>query len=68
VAITTKPPYLGAGLGLDRATLGTLQSIIDRIEKARVAAVADIPAASTAAELKVNELLAALRTANILES
>jgi hypothetical protein len=67
MAITTKAPVIGAGLKLERALVGLLQSIIDRIEKPRVEAVADIAGASTDAELKVNELMAAMRTANILE-
>lgn len=68
MAVVTKPLKIGAGLELPRAEQGLLQSIIDRVEKVRVEAVADIPGAATAAELKVNELLAALRTAKILDS
>lgn len=76
MAIVTKPVYIGSGLQVDRATLGLLISIADRIEKPRVAAVADlnqtISASPTQAEVqaisdKVDALLAALRTAVILE-
>lgn len=74
--ITTKPPFIGAGLNLDRALLGLLQSIIDRIEKPRIEEVANVTGTisdpPTQAEVlaignKVNELLQALRDANMLE-
>lgn len=75
MAIETKPLYIGSGLNLNRETRGFFQSVIDRIEKARVAAVADLNqtiSGPSVAEVqaisdKVDELLAALRTANILE-
>jgi len=76
MAITTKPLYIGHGLELDRETRGLFQSIIDRIEKPRVASINDLNqtiSGPSVAEVqaisdKVDELLAALRTATILES
>lgn len=65
--IATSPLYLPAGITNDQNLAAFLRSMINRIDKPRVEAVADIPGASTTAELKMNELLAALRTAAILE-
>ena len=75
MAITTKAPHIGHGLNLDRPLQGLLQGMIDRIEKPRIAAVADLNqtiSGPSVAEVqaisdKVDEMLAAMRTANILE-
>lgn len=77
MTITTKKPVIGAGLKLDPVHQGLIQSIIDRIERPRVEAVADLDqtisnpptqAQVQAISDKIDELLAAFRTANILDS
>lgn len=76
MAVITKPVRIPNKLNVDRVLLGLLTSIIDRIERARVEEVDDlnqtISASPTQAEVqaisdKVDELLAAFRTANILD-
>lgn len=77
MAITTKPLAVPNRWGdnQDRVMLSFLTAVIDRIEKPRVEAVADLNqtiAGPSVAEVqalsdKMDELLAALRTANILE-
>ncbi|NIA67772.1 hypothetical protein HBA54_04140 [Pelagibius litoralis] len=78
MAITTKRLRLPAKLfDGDQDTQGFLQAVIDRIEKPRIEAVADLnitvngPDSLAQLQLtinKVDELLAAIRTANILEN
>lgn len=74
--ITTKPPYIGAGLDLDRNMQGLIQNIIDRIEKPRIEAVPNVVGTisnpPTQAEVlaignKLNQLLEALRASQFLE-
>ena len=78
MAIVTKVLRIPAKLFVrDQDLAGFLQAVIDRIEKPRIEAVVDlnqtISASPTQAEVqaltdKVDELLAALRTASILEN
>lgn len=76
MAITTKPLAVPNRWGEeDRVLLSFLTAVIDRIEKPRVEAVADLnqtisgPSVAEVQALsdKMDELLAALRTAKILE-
>ena len=77
MAITTKPLRVPAKLfSADQELVGFLQGVVDRIEKPRIAAVDDLnqtiggtysQAQVQALSDKVDELLAAIRTARILE-
>lgn len=77
MAITTKPIRVPNKYTGDRVLLGLLQTIADRIEKPRVTEVdalsiviSDPPTAAEVAAIgnKVNEVIAALKAANIMDS
>lgn len=77
MAITTKPIRVPNKYTGDRVLLGLLQTIADRVEKPRVTEVdalniviSDPPTAAEVAAIgnKVNEVIAALKAANIMDS